>query len=80
MGMTGSGMASEMGNWYLGRRYDWWLDVGDGWAGALVGGDSSGSAEGNTMVGDGSGLVRGVMKEGKAPEDDEGNEKFKGGS
>ena len=78
MGMTGSGMVSGVDDWYLGRRYDWWLDVGDGWTGG--GEDSFGSAEGNTMVGDGSGLVRGVMKDGKAPEDDEGNEKFKGGS
>ena len=78
MGMTGSGMVSGVDDWYLGRRYDWWLDVGDGWTGG--GEDSFGSAEGNTMVGDGSGLVRGVMKDGKASEDDEGNEKFKGGS
>ena len=73
MGMTGSGVISGMDDWY-----NWWLDVGDGWAGS--GKDSFGSAEGNTMVGDGSGLVRGVMKDGKAPEDDKGNEKFKGGS
>ena len=33
MGMTGSGMVSGVDDWYLGRRYDWWLDVGDGWAG-----------------------------------------------
>ena len=78
MGMTGSGMVSGVDDWYLGMRYDWWLDVGDGWTGG--GEDSFGSAEGNTIVGDGSGLVRGVMKEGKAPEDEEGNEKFKGGS
>ena len=49
-------------------------------AGALVGGDSFGSAEGNTMVGDGSGLVRGVMKEGKAPKDKKGSENFRDGS
>ena len=78
MGMTGSWVVSGMDDWYLGRRYDWWLDVGDGWAGC--GEDSFGSAEGNMMVGDGSGLVRGVMKDGKAPEDDKGNENFKGGS
>ena len=77
MGMTGSGVISGMDDWYLGRRYNWWLDVGDGWTG---GGDSFRSAEGNTMVGDGSGLVRGVMKDGKAPEDEEGNENFKGRS
>ena len=71
MGMTGSGVVSGVDDWYLGRRYDWWLDVGDGWAG---------SAEGNTMVGDGSGLVRGVMKEGKAPEDEEGSKNFRDGS
>ena len=39
-----------------------------------------GSAEGNTMVGDGSGLVRGTAKGGEVAEDDEGNEKFKGRS
>ena len=78
MGMTGSGMVSGVDDWYSGRRYDWWLDVGDDWTGG--GKDSFGSVEGNTMVGDGSGLVRGVMKDGKAPEDEEGNEKFKGGS
>ena len=77
MGMTGNGMVSGVDDWYLGRRYDWWLDVGDGWTGG--GEDSFGSAEGNTMVGDGSGLVRGVMKEGKAPEDEEGSENFRDG-
>ena len=49
-------------------------------AGALGGEDSFGSAEGNTMVGDGSGLVQGVIKEGKAPEDEEGSENFRDGS
>ena len=78
MGMTGSGMVSGVDNWYLGMRYDWWLDMGDSWAGG--GKDSFGSAEGNTMVGGGSGLVRGVMKEGKAPEDEEGSENFRDGS
>ena len=72
MGMTGSGVVSGMDDWY------WWLVMGDGWAGG--GEDSCGSAEGNTMVGDGSGLVRGVMKEGKAPEDEEGSEIFRDGS
>ena len=67
MGMTGSGMV-------LG------VVMTDSGAGALDGGDSFGSAEGNTMVGDGSGLVRGVMKDGKAPEDEEGNENFRGRS
>ena len=42
--------------------------------------DSFGSAKGNTMVGDGSGLVRGVIKDGRAPEDKEGNENFRGRS
>jgi len=46
--------------------------------GALGGEDSFGSAEGNRMVGDGSGLVRGVTKGGKAAEDNEGNENFRG--
>ena len=67
MGMTGSGMVSDM-------------VVAGSRAGTLVGGDSFGSAEGNTMVGDGSGLVRGVMKEGKAPEDEEGSKNFRDGS
>ena len=49
--------------------------MGD-WIG--FGGDSSGSAEGNTIVRDGSGLVLGVMKDGKAPEDEEGSENFRG--
>ena len=67
MGMTGSGMVSGV------------VVAGSG-AGTLVGGDSFGSAEGNTMVGDGSGLVWGVIKDGKAPEDEEGNENFRDGS
>ena len=49
-------------------------------AGALGGEDSFGSAEGNIMVGDGSGLVRGTAKGGEAAEDDEGNENFRGRS
>ena len=48
--------------------------------GALGGKDSVGSAEGNMMVGDGSGLVRGVTKDSKAAEDDEGSENFRGRS
>jgi len=48
--------------------------------GALGGEDSFGSAEGNTMIGDGSGLVRGVTKGGKAAKDDEGSENFRGRS
>jgi len=51
--------------------------TGDG-TGALGGKDSSGSTEGNMMVRDSSGLVRGVTKGGKAAEDDEGSENFKG--
>ena len=51
--------------------------TGDG-TGALGGKDSSGSAKGNMMVRDGSGLVRGVTKGGKAAKDDEGSEIFKG--
>ena len=47
-------------------------------AGTLGGEDSFGSAEGNTMVGNGSGLVRGTAKGGKAAEDDEGSENFRG--
>ena len=49
-----------------------------GRTGAFGGNDSSGSAEGNMMVGDGSGLVWGVTKGGKAAEGDEGNENFRG--
>jgi len=51
-----------------------------GRTGALDGKDSSGSAEGNMMVWDGSGLVWGVTKGGKAAEDDKGNENFRGRS
>ena len=67
MEMTGSEMVSGM------------VLTGSG-AGALYGGDSFGSAEGKTSVRDGSGLVRGVIKEGKAPEDEEGSENFRDGS
>ena len=67
MGMTGSGLVSGM------------VMTGGG-ASALGGEDSFGNAEGNMRVGDGSGLVRGVIKEGKAPEDDEGSENFRDGS
>jgi len=49
-----------------------------GRTGALGGEDSSGKAEGNMMVGDGFGLVRGVTKDGKAAKDDEGSEIFRG--
>ena len=48
--------------------------------GTLGGEDSFGSAEGNTMVGDGFGLVRGTAKGGKAAKDDEGSENFRGRS
>ena len=65
MEMTGSGMVSGM----AGNR-----------AGTLGGEDSFGSAKGNTMVRDGSGLVWGVTKNGKAAEDDEGSENFRGRS
>ena len=51
--------------------------TGDG-TGALGGEDNSGSAKGNMMVWDGSGLVRGVTKGGEAAKDDEGNENFRG--
>ena len=67
MGMTGSGMVLGV------------VMIGS-WAGALGGEDSFGSAKGDTMVGDSSGLVRGVIKEGKAPEDEEGSENFRDGS
>ena len=49
-----------------------------GRTGALGSKDSSGSAEGNIMVRDGSGLVRGITKDGKAAEDDKGSEHFRG--
>jgi len=54
------------------------MQMTGGGTGALGGEDNSGSAEGNMMVGDGSGLVRGVTESGKAAEDDEGNENFRG--
>jgi len=66
MGMTGDRMSA--------------VGVTSGGAGALGGEDSSGSAEGNMMVEDGSGLVRGVTKGGKAAKDDEGSENFRGRS
>ena len=65
MGMTGSGMVSGM------------VMAGNGTC-ALDGKDSFGSAEGNTMVRDGSGLVRGTAKGGEAAEDNEGSENFRG--
>ena len=65
MGMTGSGMVSGMAG---------------SMAGALGGKDSFGSAEGNTIVRDGSGLVQGTTKDGKAAKDDEGSENFRGRS
>jgi len=49
-----------------------------GRAGTLDGKESSGSAEGNMMVGDGSGLVQGVIKDGKAAKD--GSKNFRGRS
>jgi len=51
-----------------------------GGAGALGGEDSSRSAEGNIVVEDGSGLVQEVIEGGKAAEDDEGSENFRGRS
>ena len=65
MGMTGSGMVSGM------------VMAGSG-AGVLGSKDSFGSAEGNTMVGDGSGLVQGVTKGSKGAKNDEGSENFRG--
>jgi len=47
-------------------------------AGGLGSKDSSGNAEGNMTGWDGSGLVRDVTKEGKAAENDEGSENFRG--
>ena len=41
---------------------------------------SSGSTEGNMIGWEGSGLVWGVAEEGKAAEDDEGSENFRGRS
>jgi len=64
IGMTG-GRASTVG-------------MTGGRAGALGGEESSGSAEGNMRVGDGSGLVWGVTESSKAAEDDEGSENFRG--
>ena len=56
------------------------MGMTSGGAGALGGKESSGSAEGNMMVRDGSGLVRGVPESSKAAEDDEGSENFRGRS
>ena len=56
------------------------MGMTDSRAGALGGKDSFGSAKGNTMVGDGSGLVQGTAKGGKAAEDKEGSENFRGRS
>jgi len=56
------------------------MGITGGRTGALGGEDSSGSAEGNMMVGDGSWLVQGVTKGGEAAEDDEGSENFRGRS
>jgi len=64
MGMTSDGVST--------------VGMTGGRTGALGGKDSSGSAEGNMMVWDGSGLVRGVTKGGKAAEDDKGSENFRG--
>ena len=47
--------------------------------GVLGGKDSFGSAKGKMSVGDGSGSIWGVMKDGKAPEDEEGSENFRDG-
>jgi len=66
MGMTGD-RASTVG-------------MTSGGAGALGSEDSSGNAKGNMTGWDGSGLVRGVIKEGEAAEDDEGSENFRGRS
>jgi len=49
-----------------------------GWTGC--GRDRFGSAEGNIMVGDGSGLLRGTAKGGEVAEDDEGSENLRGRS
>ena len=49
-----------------------------GWAGCSR--DRFGSAEGNIMVGDGSGLLQGTAKGGKVVEDDEGSENLRGRS
>ena len=51
-----------------------------GRTGTWGGKDSFGSAEGNMTGCDGSGLVWGVTKEGKAAEDKEGSENFRGRS
>jgi len=51
-----------------------------GGASALGSKGSSGSAEGNMIGWDGSGLVQGVTKGGKAAENDEGSENFRGRS
>jgi len=49
-----------------------------GWAGCSR--DRFGSTEGNIMVRDGLGLLRGTAKGGKIAEDDEGSENLRGRS
>ena len=63
--MTGSRMVSGMAG---------------SWTGGFSGKDSFGSAKGNMIVGDGSGLVQGTAKGGEAAEDDKGSENFRGRS
>ena len=66
--MTGNGIGSGM-------------EMTGSGTGALGGSkDSFGSAEGNTMVRNGSRMVRGVTKGNKAAEDNEGSENFRGRS
>jgi len=57
---------------------DWSGGWTGGWAGC--GRDRFGSAEGNIMVRDGSGLLQGTAKGGEVAEDDEGSEKLRGRS
>jgi len=66
------------GRWDTG--YGWGSDMGmtGSGAGALGGKDSFGSAEGNMGVKDGSGMAQGVTESGKATEDDEKDENFRG--
>jgi len=79
-GMGHQGLMAGTGRWTARYGQGSGMGMTGGRIGALGGKDSSGSADGNMMVRDGSGLVWGVTKGGKAAEDDEGNENFRGRS
>jgi len=77
-GMGHQGLMAGTGRWTSGYGRGSGMGMTGSGTGALGSGDSFGSAEGNTMVGDGSGLVWGVTKDGKTAENNKGNENFGG--